>query len=105
MDWVNTIVAVLSGLAVTIPLVVELVKYVKRAVAERNWGSLLQLIMKFMAEAETKFEEGADRKAWVIAMVRAASETINYTIDYTVVANLIDELCDLSKIVNPPVQH
>ena len=35
-EWVRLIVSVLSGLAATIPLVVQLVKYVQRAIKEKN---------------------------------------------------------------------
>lgn len=37
--------------------------------------------MKYMATAEEKFDNGADRKEWVLAMVKASSETVNYDID------------------------
>jgi hypothetical protein len=53
-----------------------------------------------MAEAEQKFADGATRKEWVMAMVRAAAGTINYDVDSAEVATLIDSLCDLTKKVN-----
>ena len=37
MDWVGLVVSILSGLAAAIPLVVQLVNYVQKAVKEKNW--------------------------------------------------------------------
>lgn len=102
MQWVNYIVSILSGLAIAIPLVVKLVEYVKKSVRERNWNKLLDLVMKLMSEAETKFETGAEKKEWVLALVKASADSINYDIDTNAVSELIDNLCDMTKVVNAP---
>ena len=103
MDWLEIlklIAAIASGLAATIPLVIQLVKYVKLAVKERNWDVLLKKVMELMEIAEEKFEGGAERKEWVLAMLKAGADGINYDIDYDAIADMIDRLCDMSKIVN-----
>ena len=97
---VNIIVSVLSGIAACIPLVVQLVKYVKQAVQEKNWNQLLKLVTNLMEEAEKKFSTGAERKEWVLAMVKSSADTVNYPVDLDVVSELIDSLCSMSKIVN-----
>ena len=98
--YIELIVALLSGLAACIPLVVQLVKYIKKAVKEKNWNQLLSLIMSLMEEAEKKFETGADRKEWVMMMIKASADTINYEIDMDEISKLIDSLCSMTKIVN-----
>lgn len=105
MDYVNIIVSILTGLAACIPLVIKLCEYVQKAVKEKNWQKLLELVMKWMEQAETKFEDGAEKKEWVLTMVKASSEAINYNIDMTEVGKLIDALCDMSNVVNPPVKN
>lgn len=90
----------LSGLAVAIPLVVQLVKYVQASVKEKNWNKLLNLVMSLMATAEKKFETGAERKEWVLAMVKASADEINYDVDMDALSDLIDSLCAMSKQVN-----
>lgn len=97
---VNIIISILSGLAAAIPLVVQLVKYVKKSVEEKNWNQLLKLVTNLMEEAEKKFATGAERKEWCLAMVKASADTVNYPIDMDEVSKLIDSLCDMSKIVN-----
>ncbi len=97
---VTIIVSILSGLAACIPLVIQLVKYVKKSVEEKNWNQLLNLVTNLMEEAEKKFATGAERKEWVLAMVKASADTINYPINLEEVSKLIDSLCDMSKIVN-----
>ena len=100
MEWVKYLVAVLSGLATAIPLVIKLVEYVQKAVKEKNWNKLLDMIMDLMKTAESKFNTGAERKEWVLAMVKASADTINYNIDMDAIGNLIDSLCSMSKVVN-----
>ena len=92
-EWVRLIVSVLSGLAAAIPLVVQLVKYVQRAIKEKNWPQVVNLVMGYMERAEAMFEEGADRKEWVLAMVKASADTIKYEIDMDEISALIDSLC------------
>ena len=99
---VSLVVAVLTGLAACIPLAVKLVQYIQKAVQEKNWGALLGLVVDLMEEAETKFDEGATRKEWVMAMVQTSAEYIAYPIDTAALADLIDALCDMTNVVNAP---
>lgn len=102
MKWYEIIVNILSGLAVAIPLVVKLVEYVQKAMKEKNWNKMLALVMKFMTEAEEKFDNGADRRTWVLEMVAASADVVDYVIDLEEVGKLIDSLCEMSKKVNAP---
>ena len=102
MDWYEVIISILSGLAVAIPLVIKLVEYVRKAIKEKNWQNLLELVTNLMKEAESKFDNGNDRREWVLTCVKATADTINYDIDIDIVGKLIDELCAMSKIVNAP---
>ena len=97
---INLIVSILAGLATCIPLAYNLVKYVKKAAKEKNWNALLDLVMKLIIQAETKFNDGATRKEWVMAMVQTSAEYINYPVDAQALSELIDSLCDLTKSVN-----
>ena len=40
-----------------------------------------------------------------MAMIRNSAEQLNYDIDMQVVSDLIDRLCDMSNVVNPPVDE
>ena len=102
MEWYEIVISIMSGLAVTIPLVIKLVEWVQKAIQEKNWNQLVILVMNLMQEAEAKFDNGADRREWVLSMVGAAAKTINYPIDIEQVGLLIDSLCAMSKVVNAP---
>lgn len=102
MDWVQFALSIVAGLATAIPLVIKLVEYVQKAIKEKNWGTMLDMVMKYMETAEEKFETGAEKKEWVLAMVKASADTINYDIDLTVIGEMIDKLCDMSNVINPP---
>lgn len=104
MDWMEVlkyVAAIASGLAAAIPLILQLIKYVKQAIKEKNWGVVLDKVMSLMEIAETKFKEGAERKEWVLAMLKASADGINYDIDYDAIGEMIDSLCDMSKVINP----
>lgn len=103
MNWVQLITAILAGLATAIPLVVKLVNVVQAAVKEKNWNQLLKMMMDYMTQAEKNISSGAERKEWVMSMVKASAATINYDLtpeDEAKLADLIDAICDASKIIN-----
>ena len=100
MDILELLIEILGGLAVIIPLVVKLVEYVKKSALEKNWNNLIRLLLNLIATAEEKFDNGADRKQWVIAMVQASANTINYPISERELGDLIDNLVALTKKVN-----
>lgn len=58
--------------------------------------------MKYMETAEEKFATGAEKKEWVLAMVKASADTVDYDIDLAVIGDMIDKLCDMSNVINPP---
>ena len=80
-------------------------KDLKKAIKEKNWAVLLELVMSYMEQAEQKFEDGATKKEWVMAMIRNSADQVNYDIDMDVVSEMIDRLCDMSNVVNPPVDE
>lgn len=102
IEFMNVIVSVLSGLAVCIPLVIQLTKYIKALVQEKNWNTLLKFVIELMEDAEEMFDDGASRKEWVLHMITSSSTYINYNIDIEVVSKMIDDLCSMTKVVNPP---
>lgn len=97
---ISLIVALLTGISTCIPLAYKLVQYVQKATQEKNWAALLGLLIDLMEEAKQKFADGATRKEWVMAMVQTSAEYINYPVDTKALGELIDGLCDMSKIVN-----
>ena len=97
---IQIIVSILTGLAACIPLAIKLAQYVQKAAQEKNWGAFLGLAVDLIQEAEQKFNDGATRKEWVMAMVQASAEYINYPVDSDALSNLIDSLVGMSKNVN-----
>ena len=100
MEWLELIIAILSGIAACIPLVLKLIEYVKALAKEKNWGKLIVIVSNFMAEAEVLYSDGASKKEYVISSVMTMANTIDYPIDEDVLSELIDGLVTLSKKVN-----
>lgn len=101
--WIQAIISILSGVAILVPLIVKLVQYVQANTKEKNWSSLMVLVMNLMAQAEQMFDKGADKKEWVINELKAVASTLNYEIDWNVVSEMIDKICDVSKEINVEV--
>lgn len=103
MKWVELCVAILSGLVVCIPLVAELVTQIRSAIMERNWASLLRIVMKYMCEAEQTFDSGLQKKAFVMAQLDAAAASVNYDLTDEArqrISDMIDAMCAMAKTVN-----
>ena len=98
--WIQAIISILSGIAVLVPLMVKLIQFIQANTKEKNWNQMLKLVMNLMAEAEEKFDKGADKKEWVMSELEAMSNTLNYDIDWDVISDMIDKICDVSKELN-----
>ena len=101
--WIRIAISILSGIAVAIPLIIKLVNVVKDATRSKNWNLLIKMTMDYMTEAEKNIASGAERKEWVMSMVIASAANINYPMtddDVKKIEDLIDAICDASKILN-----
>lgn len=104
MEWHEIILSILAGLVTAIPLVIKLVEYVQKFIKEQNWDNLVYLVMELMQEAEELYDNGADRKTWVLEMIGASADVVKYDIDLEKVSVLVDSLCAMTKIVNYPAE-
>lgn len=103
MKYIDLIVSILAGLAVCIPIVVKLGQTIQTAIREKNWAKIVDIAMEFMTKAEEMFATGAERKVWVMNMVKAAASQIDFNYDADAekkISDLVDEICRVSKIVN-----
>ena len=99
-NTLNIVVQILTTLVTLIPMLVALIKYVRMAIKEKNWNNLLSLILSLCATAEQQYSEGAEKKRWVMSMVKSSLDSINYEIDDETLSALIDSLIDLTTKVN-----
>lgn len=100
MDFWELVAAIISGIAVCIPLAAKLCGYVSEAVREKSFRGLISLVIGLITQAEESFSTGAERKQWVIGMTKAAAEGIGYELESGELEKLIDALCEMSKHVN-----
>lgn len=98
----SNVLGTIIDICVLIPALICVVKCVRDVVRNKNWNTLVKLVASLMTEAERLYENGADKKAWVMAEVAAAACTLNCDVNMDVVSDLIDKLCDMSRIVNGP---
>lgn len=103
--YINLIIAILSGLVTAIPLVVQLVKYVKAAIQEKNWSKVLTLVLNLMTEAERMYTTGIERKEFVMNSIESIKDTLNYQIDMNQISDIIDQIVASSKVINAKVEE
>ena len=99
-NWINIITSILSGLAVCIPLVIKLVEYVQKAIKEKNWSNIMQIVLKLMTEAEQNYTTGAERKKYVMDSIETIKNTLNCEVDMDAISAMIDSICSASKVIN-----
>ena len=100
MEWVKLIIALISGIAACIPLVIQLVKFIKEAAKSKNWGPLMQLILKLMSEAEENYATGAEREEYVVDSIKAMENTLNYDVDEATIREMIKAVIKATKKIN-----
>ena len=102
-DWVNLVVSVLSGLAICIPLAMQLVKFVRQFVQEKNWNKIIEMVTEYMITAEGLYANGNEKKAWVLEMLKTSAKVSNFDLtekNLLKISELIDQMCVLSKKIN-----
>lgn len=100
MDILNLIFAILTGLSTAIPLIIQLVKYIKLAIREKNFGKIMKIVLELMAEAEANYQTGAERKKYVMDSITTLSNTLDYDVDLDAVSDMIDAIVASSKQIN-----
>lgn len=104
MNWVFIIALAAAVVAEAIPFIVTIIKYVKENSNERNWTNLVKLVFDLCMQAEEEFELGADKKEWVLSMLKATADSVGYDLSDTEmlekVSNLIDSFISATKVIN-----
>jgi hypothetical protein len=100
MEILNLILSIISGLCICIPLVITLVKHIKIAIAEKNFGYIMSIVIELLPEAEEKFHTGEERKAYVMEKAKYLSESLGHDIDMNRISIMIDSIIAITKKVN-----
>lgn len=100
MNVFNIILSLVAGISACIPLIIKLVDLAKKAIREKNWAAVMQLVLKLMTEAEENYKTGAERKEYVLDSIKAVESTLNYDIDIDKISTMIDSIVETSKKIN-----
>ena len=91
---------ILVGLAILIPMMIALIKYVNKAAEDKNWNVIVKMVLDLMVQAEQDYSTGAERKEFVMNQLKVMAKTVDFEIDWDKVSDLIDALCDMAHEVN-----
>ena len=96
------VLCIATGIIVSIPVVVQLVKYVKKLAHEKQWNVLIKEMLGLMVVAEEQYEKGSVKKDFVLSMCRKLCADLNIEFDEEKVGAMIDAMVELSKQINVP---
>ena len=99
----EAIISILSGVAVCLPLVLKLIETVKELVNEKKWNILVRNIFVLMTDAEEHYQQGAEKKDYVMSAIEIVAAQIGFNYDEEAkskVSTMIDEICKISKEIN-----
>lgn len=99
-EIVRLIAEIFALIGIILPMAIALCRAIKNSIKERNWKKLLSLAMRLMEQAESAFEQGADKKSWVMEMLKESLDEINYSISDEELSDLIDNMVDLTNKLN-----
>ena len=91
---------ILVGLAVLIPMMIALIKYVKKAAEDKNWNIIVKMVLDLMVQAEHDYSTGAERKEFVMNQMKVMATTVDFEVDWDKVSDLINALSDMAHEVN-----
>ena len=100
MRALDTVICILSGAAVCLPLMIRLLRFASDSVRQKSWQGVVSLAAELMAQAEQEIACGSDRREWVINMTLAAAGKLGCEIGRDELGKIIDELCAMAKRVN-----
>ena len=100
MEIMELVIAVLAGLATCIPLVIALIKQIEASIKEKNFSSVMKMVLELMAEAEENYESGAERNEYVMDAIHNISDTLSYEVDFEKVSDMIDSIIVATKKIN-----
>lgn len=99
-DILNLVLAIITGLSAAIPLVIQLVKYIKLAIKEKNFSRIMTIVLALMSEAEENYATGAERKEYVMDSITKLSNSLDYDVDLDAISAMIDAIVEASKKIN-----
>ena len=100
MEWFEILIGILTGIAVLIPFGFKAFFWIKKLISEKKWVELINVVINLVAEAETKYPDGASRKEYVMHMVKGAAEAMDYDVDMDEISKFIDNVVAMAKLVN-----
>ena len=100
MDILKLVLAIISGVVTCIPLAIQLVRYIKTAIAEKNFNNIMRLVIDLIPEAEEKFSNGEERKEYIMNNIKSLSQTLGYEVDFDKISEMIDQIVAVTKKVN-----
>lgn len=100
MEYYHNIIMILAGLIVVGFVVYQLYLKFKPFLVNGKWYIPMLKTIEYMAEAEAKFDNGTDRKIWVMDTLKDAMSRLNIEVNYDAIGNMIDAICALAKVLN-----
>lgn len=99
-DIVRIVLDVLAGLAILIPVAYGIFNGIKKLFKDKDYKKLLANALELIVTAEQKYESGADKKKFVLDMLKEVATKAKIKYDEESLSSTIDDIIALSKKIN-----
>lgn len=101
-DILLCVIAICTGLIITIPLVKKFYCVMKENAQNKNWYAFLSLILQDMQAVQQNIQDGKDRKEAVMEIIDINANAVNYPLtdeEKQKLSDMIDALVEMANIV------
>lgn len=98
-EVIRLILEIGGGVLIAVPLIIALVYWVKKAIQEKNWKQLFDLVVAALVTAHKEFETQAEAEEFIKAMIRTTATEIGYDISDEDIGKLVDAIMAIISVV------
>ena len=80
-EYIDLIIAICGAISVIVPLAVKYYNAIKSLIKEKNYIKILDILRDAAAEAEKLYENGAEKREYVLNIVKVSCDNLKVEYD------------------------
>lgn len=100
MDIEHIVKSIIIAAIIVVILVIRLIKYIQSKRYTHDYRELEKVIIDLLLKAEYEFDNGKDRKEYVINNVESLNKIFGYNLNYDQISEMIDSIVDATNKIN-----
>lgn len=100
MDIEHMIKSIIIVAIIVVILAIRLTQYIQSKKDINHYNHLAKIIMNLLLTAEEEFDNGKDRKEYVMNNVKSLNKIFGHNLDLDQISKMIDSIVDVTKKIN-----